>query len=158
MAFMVPVIERGAWYVVECADGGSEVLPVDVVGKVAGDLDAFRMYCESEPVSVEHRVCWGSRLSAPGYMDCTEWTLHDTEAEARADLRETHDVCPFTGDNLPPEDGDDCDCMRCVDAEPSPGSCTEAHRLCSHDGASCATRCNCGQCFDEPEGDTDGGT
>ena len=35
-------------------------------------------------------VCSGyfARLSAPGYLDCTDWTCHSTIREARASLRE----------------------------------------------------------------------
>jgi hypothetical protein len=156
MAFMLPVIEHGAWFVLDGDQGGC-VVPVDVVGDVAtDDVAAFADYYTigGSIDSVERREGWCSRLSAPGFMDATDWTLHDTEAEARAYLRETHEVCPFTGDDLLDDDGG-CDCMLCVDAEPSPGSCTEAHRLCSHDGVDC-TRCTCGDCFDNPEGGNDG--
>lgn len=34
---------------------------------------------------------WMARLSAPGYLDCTEWTgPFETEAEARAYLSDTY--------------------------------------------------------------------
>jgi hypothetical protein len=32
----------------------------------------------------------GARLSAPGYLDCTEWAVFDTEEEAQAYLAETY--------------------------------------------------------------------
>ena len=32
----------------------------------------------------------GARLSAPGYMDCTEWTVFDTEADAAQYLLDTY--------------------------------------------------------------------
>ncbi len=31
---------------------------------------------------------WGTRLSAPGYMDCTDWDVHHSEEEAAAALAE----------------------------------------------------------------------
>lgn len=120
MAFMVPQVERGAWFVVELADGGSDVVPADVVGDVNPEtpdgLAAFLDYVEGVPESAERRECWAARLSAPGYMDCTGWTLADSEAEARAELRESFDVCPWTGDALPEDGdggGDGCACGNC---------------------------------------------
>ena len=38
--------------------------------------------------SAEVREGFGARLSAPGYMDCTEWAVFDTEAGAGAYLEE----------------------------------------------------------------------
>jgi hypothetical protein len=37
---------------------------------------------------------WGARLSAPGYADCTEWAVHETEEEAREYLADAYDLCP----------------------------------------------------------------
>ncbi len=34
---------------------------------------------------------YGARLSAPGYMDCTEWCVFATEKEAREYLAEMYD-------------------------------------------------------------------
>lgn len=138
MAFMVPQVERGAWFVVELADGGSEVVPTDVVGDVNPEtpegLAAFLDYVEGAPESAERRECWAARLSAPGYMDCTPWTLADSEAEARRELRDSFDVCPWTGDALP-EDGDDagdgCACGNCdrnADPDTVPKSITVVGR------------------------------
>jgi hypothetical protein len=33
---------------------------------------------------------YGARLSAPGYLDCTEWCIFDTKEEAQAYLDETY--------------------------------------------------------------------
>ena len=33
-------------------------------------------------VSVETRSGWGARLSASGYLDCTPWSMFDSEQEA----------------------------------------------------------------------------
>ena len=38
---------------------------------------------KAEPQSWENIKGYGARLSAPGYLDCTEWTVFDTEDEAR---------------------------------------------------------------------------
>lgn len=42
---------------------------------------------EVSPEDIEHEehetvTGFGARLDAPGYMDCTEWTVYDTAAEA----------------------------------------------------------------------------
>ena len=34
----------------------------------------------------------GARLSMPGYMDCTEWSVYDSVEEARKGLEETYDI------------------------------------------------------------------
>jgi hypothetical protein len=44
---------------------------------------------------------FGARLSAPGYLDCTEWTVFDTEDEARAYLDEYYPEDEETGDPCP---------------------------------------------------------
>ena len=43
---------------------------------------------------IEHVRKWGARLSMPGYLDCTDWALYDSEREAREGLAETFDLCP----------------------------------------------------------------
>jgi hypothetical protein len=42
------------------------------------------------------------RLSAPGYMDCTDWMgPYNTHSEARAAIAGFYEVDPETGDELP---------------------------------------------------------
>ena len=49
-------------------------------------------YCENrECWSVELREGWGARLTAPGYLDCTPWSVFDTREEAEASLRDQED-------------------------------------------------------------------
>lgn len=45
-------------------------------------------YTDGEPLSWENIKGYGARLSAPGYLDCTEWAVFDTEEEAREYLDE----------------------------------------------------------------------
>ena len=90
-------------------DGPSGVtaLPVDVLTKdefaiaesVTGDGNAasedltahFGEYYEGSRIdTVSVRQGYGARLSAPGYLDCTEWTVFDTEEEAREYLEEMY--------------------------------------------------------------------
>jgi hypothetical protein len=50
--------------------------------------DEARENYSGEVWTVESRTGHGARLSAPGYMDCTEWSVFDTVAEAQAYLDE----------------------------------------------------------------------
>jgi len=44
---------------------------------------------------------WFCRLSAPGYLDCTDWTgPFPTRHEAEAFIRDTYNVDPDTGTDL----------------------------------------------------------
>ena len=44
---------------------------------------------------------WWFRLSAPGYMDCTDWSgPYDSIEEAKAECTSMYDADPETGDDL----------------------------------------------------------
>jgi len=47
-------------------------------------------YVEGKPLSWENIKGYGARLSAPGYLDCTEWAVFDTREEAEEYLDETY--------------------------------------------------------------------
>jgi hypothetical protein len=47
-------------------------------------------YCDGEPQTWENIKGYGARLSAPGYLDCTEWSVFETEEEAREYLEEMY--------------------------------------------------------------------
>lgn len=52
---------------------------------------------------------WFCRLSAPGYLDCTEWEgPFASEDEARLMVQDTWGVDPDTGEDLP-DDGSDAE-------------------------------------------------
>jgi hypothetical protein len=52
---------------------------------------ALRDYCENkEAWRIDLIEGWGARLSMPGYLDCTSWTVCETEEEARAYLEDTY--------------------------------------------------------------------
>ena len=53
-------------------------------------IEKIRPYVEGKPLSWENVKGYGARLSAPGYLDCTEWTVFDTEQEAREYLEENY--------------------------------------------------------------------
>jgi hypothetical protein len=86
--FMHPVIEQGNYYEVDTSFG-MEIVPVDVAGDGA-TLESVRDYCEGEPLEITRKSGYLARLSAPGYMDCTEWSAFDTADEAASYLVETY--------------------------------------------------------------------
>ena len=47
-------------------------------------------YYDGQIYNTNLREGYGARLSAPGYMDCTEWAVFDTEAEAESYLEEMY--------------------------------------------------------------------
>jgi len=90
MVFMQrQVTEKKLWWEVDTTHG-TKFLPVDLIGKEPADSESFRDYCEGDVLSWEQREGFGARLSAPGYLDCTEWTVFDTEEEAEKYLDEMY--------------------------------------------------------------------
>lgn len=89
MPFMERQITRKLeWYKIETTQGTSFVC-VEDVGKVEiADSDALQPYCEGEIESWEIVKGYGARLSAPGYLDCTEWAVFDTPVQAEAYMDE----------------------------------------------------------------------
>lgn len=80
---------------VEDVDGGK--LAKDIEDGLEIDIDTFEdsetflQYTEgSELENISVRVGYGARLSAPGYLDCTEWCVFDTEKEAEDYLEEMY--------------------------------------------------------------------
>lgn len=98
MSFMKPQYEHALWYEVETTHG-TEFVPANLVGDKKG-REYLEPYLEGEYISHEMRTGVGARLSAPGYMDCTSWTVFDTKEEARAYIEETYEVDPDTGEEL----------------------------------------------------------
>lgn len=112
---MEPDIQYGLWYAIETTNG-TEFIPADLadLGLEAdtilskddeGFVDAaasIRDYVTGDPLEITLRTGYGARLSMPGYMDCTEWSVFDTEDEAAAWLTEMY------GDEEPfgPDEGD----------------------------------------------------
>lgn len=113
MAFMEPQVEYGQWLEIDTTNG-TEFIPADLISldielnetsENEEHLEEVAQYCEGEPQSVKLREGWGCRLSAPGYMDCTEWSVFETEKEAKEHLDEMYGG----------EDADECDeCNRSI--------------------------------------------
>lgn len=115
MAFMVPeYLQRRAWRV----DGPEGVRPFFAsLGPAVDALegDALESWLEDEGPTVfadllgddvwsverDDSPKWYVRLSAPGYMDCTEWDgPHDSREAAGDALERDHDVDRETGEPL----------------------------------------------------------
>jgi hypothetical protein len=86
MAFMERETLLTDWFEVDTTMGTCWV-PTDVAHE-----DALDDFVEGEIHEVTRRdQCWGARLSAPGYMDCTDWCGgFATEEEAEAYLVEMY--------------------------------------------------------------------
>jgi len=94
---------------------GTMVFPSNLVPATPTAADV-RDYCEGEPfvystgdLDCERHEGWYARLSAPGYLDCTDWTgPHASESDALAALADLHDVCDKCWDQCY-LDGDSCE-------------------------------------------------
>jgi hypothetical protein len=54
-------------------------------------IEKIRPYVEGKPESWENIKGYGARLSALGYLDCTEWSVFDTREDAEKYLDEMSD-------------------------------------------------------------------
>ena len=89
--FMQPEIYKDRAYIVETTHG-TGVVPWKLVGNVK-EMDYLEDYLEGAPYDDQELVIkegYLARMSAPGYLDCTEWSIHDTEEEALAYLEEMY--------------------------------------------------------------------
>lgn len=104
MAFMIPCYVLGDWFEVDTIEAGTVTIPADCLD--ADNMRDFRK--DGDAVSITYRTKkYGARLSAPGYMDCTDWDLFDTLEKAQAHIRDTYDVDPDTGEDLDDDDNTD---------------------------------------------------
>lgn len=97
MAFMVPEYSDEPFERFEhTSNGETEVAPID-----CGAFDNDEEWQHLDTIAGKF---W-FRLTAPGYMDCTDWNgPYDTLEEARQRCTELYDVDPDTGDTLPEEE------------------------------------------------------
>lgn len=102
---MIPEIEPGTWVMVDGLTG-TEWIPADLVdlnevrdlidrlglGEPVGLTDTSLRDFTSNTVAfdIDIQEGYGARLSAPGYLDATEWAVFDTEAEAQSYLEEMY--------------------------------------------------------------------
>ena len=103
MNFMQSDIRLDDWWEIDGRDGITFVqfdtykldVPFNVVfteGEIFNELlGGLTDYYEGDGVtSFEKRFGYGARLSAPGYLDCTSWSLHKTRAEAEEFLNDMY--------------------------------------------------------------------
>lgn len=93
-AFLKPNIYQGLYFEVQTTCG-NEFVPADVIGRsVATHVEALLNYLDGTPDDLEElcevKTGWLARLSAPGFLDCTDWTAHPTEQDARQYLFDTY--------------------------------------------------------------------
>jgi hypothetical protein len=104
MGFMEnQVTVKQTWLEID-GDNGSTFVPFDVltmdevnvVTETKFDVseetlnEAVGKYYEGTIHSTSIRIGYGARQSAPGYLDCTEWEVFDTEQEAEDYLTEMY--------------------------------------------------------------------
>jgi hypothetical protein len=97
MAFMEPeVTGKDEWAEVE-TNSGTWWVPFDILSKSEaesarrGDFEPLLQYTEGTQVYSDQssiRKGYGVRLSAPGYMDATEWEVYGSLKEAKRRARE----------------------------------------------------------------------
>lgn len=96
--FMQPQIGYDTWAVIETENGIYFVSITDCgspsawnystvnfgicLANVASYYGDYVPSGEDSISEISYREGYGARLSASGYMDCTEWTVYDTEMEA----------------------------------------------------------------------------
>lgn len=89
MPFMTPQYAKGPFVYMDMLNGEFQWFPKDL------EPNEYRLVEESP------EDCWFARLSADGYLDCTDWSgPYKTLEEARNYIRDTWEVDPSTGENL----------------------------------------------------------
>jgi len=95
MTFMTPKYYTGRMAVVETPEGSVYMFPCDV-----RDCDGVSGYATGTFY----------RLSADGYLDCSEWNgPYSSLVEAEMALESNETVCHACGATMPDDDSDSCD-------------------------------------------------
>lgn len=96
MSFMQPEVLLQNWMIVEDSTGETHVVPEDCL-----DLNEFLDV--GKTIEITKKYGFGARLSAPGYLDCTEWSFHEKEFDAHEHLRDTY-FNDWNGEEYPEEE------------------------------------------------------
>ncbi|MHA2334521.1 MAG: hypothetical protein ACXAEU_21010 [Candidatus Hodarchaeales archaeon] len=102
MSFLKPEYSNELFYAITNTDG-----EIDYFHKDAFDFDFDTLENHRDTIEsiVEIRDKWWHRLSASGYLDCTDWAgPFDTLQEVRDYVIEFWEMDPDTGESLNPED------------------------------------------------------
>jgi hypothetical protein len=78
------ITEKTKWYEVDTSFG-TDFVELDVAGPNQ-DKEGLSKYCEGAIYAISLIEGYGARLSAPGYLDRTDWGVYDTEKEANEAL------------------------------------------------------------------------
>jgi hypothetical protein len=88
---------------------GTWIIPQDV----ESDPNNLAAYVEGEIADPEQDVYaehgWIGRLSAPGYLDATDWSAAETEQDLKEQLAELYELCPEHLTDL----NEEYDCEEC---------------------------------------------
>jgi hypothetical protein len=90
MSFMQNQVTRKIRWIEVDSDAGTEWIPFENAKTSNPTASDVKDFIQGRKVySVRVVDGYGARLSAPGYLDCTEWTVFDTEEEAEKYLLDT---------------------------------------------------------------------
>lgn len=93
MLHMHPQIYYDQYFEIDTSQG-IQIIPASVVSTDPENvtLEDLRDFYEGEPYTEEFELKegWLARMSAPGYMDCTEWTAHESFLDADNYLEEMY--------------------------------------------------------------------
>jgi len=79
------------WIVIDTSNGLTAI-PQSFIGlQTQFTADDVAPYIDGEFISAELVDGYGARLSMPGYLDCTKWTVFATEEQAWKFLESMHD-------------------------------------------------------------------
>jgi hypothetical protein len=106
--FMEPEWYQGDVWEVRANHGETHIVPADVCATDGSDLADYvdgtiDTDDNGNPIVTLRRGVWLARLSAPGYLDCTDWVACETEDAAKDYLAETY------GDDLDEDEDEDED-------------------------------------------------
>lgn len=92
MPHMQTEVVFGTYFEVDTTHG-TEIVPTDACGHTMTTVaEALMLYLNGAPLDKDAecpvKEGWLARLSAPGYLDCTDWSAFETETEAREFLEE----------------------------------------------------------------------
>lgn len=115
MAFMEPRTYHGAYYhvdtLLECfivpADHVGSSATAEELAKYAPEYVSRTALDQIDEWEIEIRQGWYGRLSADGYLDCTEWEYADTEEELLESLQGDDDQDDEESDDEPDSIGSD---------------------------------------------------
>jgi hypothetical protein len=98
---MIPEYCDKGCYLVETSDG-TEVVPVDCVGPEATLEDLRQFVCGKPDEDQEIKVHAGiiARMSAPGYLDATDWCHFEDIESAMEWIKDFYEVDPETGKEI----------------------------------------------------------